>query len=74
MPLEFICRGAEMMDGRQTAKSGCSTDFNLDDHILPNYLLRSIDQCLNLRDLQGHFADSLGRFPLIRLSHFQHAI
>ncbi|SUD38609.1 transposase [Ectopseudomonas mendocina] len=31
--------------------------FNLEDHISPQHLLRSIDQCLDLSDLRAHLAD-----------------
>ena len=41
--------------------------FNLDDHIPPNHLLRSIDQCLDLSELHEHLADfysQTGRPPI----------
>ncbi|MDT4825594.1 IS1182 family transposase ISCfr1 [compost metagenome] len=31
--------------------------FNLEDHVPPQHLLRSIDQCLDLSDLRAHLAD-----------------
>jgi len=31
--------------------------FNLEDHIPKNHLLRSIDRCLDPRDLRHHLAD-----------------
>ncbi len=31
--------------------------FNLEEHVPPQHLLRSIDQCLNLSDLRAHLAD-----------------
>jgi len=31
--------------------------FNLEDHVPPQHLLRSIDQCLNLSDLRAHLTD-----------------
>lgn len=38
--------------------------FNLEDHVPVQHLLRSIDQCLDLRDLLSYLADfysSIGR-------------
>jgi transposase len=31
--------------------------FNLEDHVPPHHLLRSIDQCLELSDLRAYLAD-----------------
>ena len=31
--------------------------FNLEEHVPPQHLLRSIDQCLDLSDLRAHLAD-----------------
>lgn len=31
--------------------------FNLEDHVPPKHLLRSIDQCLDLSDLRAYLAD-----------------
>jgi len=31
--------------------------FNLEDHVPPQHLLRSIDQCLDLSDLRAYLAD-----------------
>ena len=31
--------------------------FNLEDHVPPQHLLRSIDQCLDLGDLRAYLAD-----------------
>ncbi len=31
--------------------------FNLEEHVPPQHLLRSIDQCLDLSDLHAHLAD-----------------
>jgi len=31
--------------------------FNLEDHVPPQHLLRSIDQCMDLSDLRAHLAD-----------------
>src|SRR6218665_1889475 len=31
--------------------------FNLEDHVPPQHLLRSIDQCLDLSDLRAHLTD-----------------
>ncbi|MXS21601.1 hypothetical protein GTJ91_21470 [Pseudomonas oryzihabitans] len=30
--------------------------FNLEDHVPPQHLLRSIDQCLDLSDLRAHLS------------------
>ncbi len=40
--------------------------FNLEDHLPTQYLLRSIDQCLDLSDLRSHLADFYS--PIGRLS------
>ena len=57
---ELLCLRArgEQHDGAVTGRAAAPFySFNLEDHVPPQHLLRSIDQCLDLSDLRAHLAD-----------------
>ena len=45
-----------MMGPRQEAQSALFYDFSIDDHVLKDHLLRSIDRFVDLSDLRKHLA------------------
>lgn len=47
---------AEMMVRHTKAQGSLRYSFNLDDHIPPHHLLRSIDRCLDLSRVHEHLA------------------
>ena len=51
-------RGGDSMMGQlPSGQQRLFYSFNLEDHVPPQHLLRSIDQCLDLSDLRAHLAD-----------------
>jgi hypothetical protein len=56
-----------MMEQLSSGRERLFYSFNLEYLIPANYLLRSIDQCLDLSDLRHHPADFYSRLDFLRL-------